>query len=92
MRFIAQAYLSLAIQSPQFRVINLCSGNLTSIKEIISICATLTNHNLKVISNPDFCRKNEIMKLKGSTARMEKALGYKSPYSIRETLSWMLST
>ena len=90
-RFIAQAYLSLAIQSPQFRVINLCSGNLTSIKEIISICATLTNHNLKVISNPDICRKNEIMTLKGSTARMEKALGYKSPYSIRETLSWMLS-
>ena len=90
-RFIAQAYLSLAIQSPQFRVINLCSGNLTSIKEIISICATLTNHNLKVISNRDLCRKNEMMKLKGSTARMEKALGYKSPYSIRETLSWMLS-
>lgn len=90
-RFIAQAYLSLAIQISQFRVINLCSGNLISIKEIISICATLTNHNLKVISNPDFCRKNEIMQLKGSTAKMEKALGYKSPYSIRETLSWMLS-
>lgn len=90
-RFIAHAYLTLATQKSSFRVINLCSGNLTSIKEIISVCASLTNHKIQVLSLPEFCRNNEILKLKGSSIEMEKVLGYKSPYSIRDTLEWMLS-
>jgi nucleoside-diphosphate-sugar epimerase len=90
-RFIAQAYLTLAIQKAPFRILNLCSGNLTSIKEIISVCTSLTHHKIQVLSVPEFCRKNEILKLKGNSREMEKILGYKSLYSMKDTLEWMLS-
>lgn len=90
-RFIADAYLALATQKASFRVLNLCSGNLTSIKEIISVCTSLTHHKIQVISVPEFRRKNEILKLKGDPRKMEKVLGFKSPYSMRDTLEWMLS-
>lgn len=90
-RFIADAYLKLANQKSCFRILNLCSGNLTSIREIVSICSTLTNHRLEVFSNPNFRRKNEILKLKGDPRLMIKNLGFKSPYSMEDTISWMLS-
>lgn len=91
-RFIAKAYLTLATQRAGFRVLNLCSGNLVSIKEIVSICARLTDHELNVLSVTKYRRSNEILKLKGDTYRMIKALGYSSPYSIEDTLEWMLTT
>ena len=90
-RFIADAYLTLATQKSSFRVINLCSGSLTSIKEIISLCTSLTHHKIQILSVPEFRRKNEILKLKGNSNEMEKVLGFKSPYSMRDTLEWMLS-
>ena len=89
-RFIDQAYLTLACQTSEFRILNLCSGTLTSINEIISLCSQITGHHLNVISKPEFIRKNEILKLKGATENMERALGYKSGYTLRDTLSWML--
>ena len=91
-RFIAKAYLTLASQRVGFRVLNLCSGNLVSIKEIISICARITGHELNVLSVSKYRRHNEILKLKGDAYRMTKALGYNSPYSIEDTLEWMLTT
>lgn len=91
-RFIAKAYLTLATQRARFRVLNLCSGNLVSIKEIVSICARLTGHELNVVSISEYRRKNEILKLKGDAFRMTKALGYSSQYSIENTVEWMLNT
>lgn len=90
-RFIAKAYLKLASQRADFRILNLCSGNLVSIKEIISICTSLTGHSLQVTSSPKFRRKNEILKLKGDPKNMERYLGSSGQYSIGDTLAWMLS-
>lgn len=90
-RFIANAYLKLATQKSSFRILNLCSGKMTSLREIIFICSTLTNHHLEVVSNPNFRRKNEILKLRGDPDLMERHLGFKSPYSMEDTLAWMLS-
>ena len=90
-RFIAKAYLKLASQRANFRILNLCSGNLVSIKEIISICTSLTGHSLQVTSSLKFRRKNEILKLKGDPKNMERYLGTMGQYSIGDTLAWMLS-
>ncbi|WP_300878584.1 GDP-mannose 4,6-dehydratase, partial [uncultured Parasutterella sp.] len=76
-RFIANAYLTLATQKSGFRILNLCSGNLVSIREIVSVCTSLTGHRLEVVSNPNFRRRNEILKLKGDTTQMVKYLGYR---------------
>lgn len=90
-RFIANAYLTLATQKSGFRILNLCSGNLVSIREIVSVCTSLTGHRLEVVSNPNFRRRNEILKLKGDTTQMVKYLGYRSAYSIKDTIDWMLA-
>ncbi|WP_293738496.1 GDP-mannose 4,6-dehydratase [uncultured Parasutterella sp.] len=90
-RFIANAYLTLATQKSGFRILNLCSGNLVSIREIVSVCTSLTGHRLEVVSNPNFRRRNEILKLKGDTTQMVKYLGYRSAYSIKDTIGWMLA-
>lgn len=90
-RFIAKAYLKLASQREDFRILNLCSGNLVSIKEIISLCTSLTGHRIKVISSPKFRRKNEILELKGDPRNMKKCLGTIRQYSIQDTIAWMLS-
>ena len=90
-RFIANAYLTLATQKSGFRILNLCSGNLVSIREIVSVCTSLTGHRLEVVSNPNFRRRNEILKLKGGTTQMVKYLGYRSAYSIKDTIGWMLA-
>lgn len=90
-RFIANAYLTLATQKSGFRILNLCSGNLVSIREIVSICTSLTGHRLEVVSNPNFQRRNEILKLEGDTTQMVKYLGYRSAYSIKDTIGWMLA-
>jgi nucleoside-diphosphate-sugar epimerase len=49
-RFIANAYLTLATQKSGFRILNICSGNLVSIREIVSVCTSLTGHRLEVVS------------------------------------------
>ena len=90
-RFIANAYLTVATQKSGFRILNLCSGNLVSIREIVSVCTSLTGHRLEVVSNPNFRRRNEILKLKGDTTQMVKYLGYRSAYSIKDTIGWMLA-
>lgn len=91
-RFIADAYLSLAQQTADFQILNLCSGHATSIKEILNECSKLTGHKLNVISNPLYRRNNEIHTLRGSTKIMQKILGYTSPFTLKETLAWMLSS
>lgn len=91
-RFIAKAYLTLATQTSRFESINLCSGKLTSISKLIEILSALTQHDLQINTNPLFQRKDEILELKGNPHRMAQILGYTSPYSLEETLSWMLST
>lgn len=90
-RFIASAYLTLACKKSSFRILNLCSGNLISLEDVISTCSALTNHKLEVISNQKFLRKNEILKLRGNKTEMLKCLGYESAYSMMDTLTWMLS-
>ena len=89
-RFIAKAYLTLALQKTTFRVLNLCSGESISLKEIIEICSKITNHQLEVKSNPLFMRRDEILTLRGNSNKMVDELGYCSPFCIKDTLTWML--
>jgi len=91
-RDICEYYRKL-LEAPQTsKVVNLCSGTLTSLKDIISLSETLTNHKLEVAVNPKFVRQNEISKLCGSQRNLIAIIGGVDPKPLEDTLDWVLET
>jgi len=91
-RWIAKAYTELlTLKTGKTTKLNLCAGQLTSIREIISLLQEITGHEIKIEINPDFVRKNEIKKQKGSNQSLYKCLPTLTKNtSFKDTLKWML--
>lgn len=68
--YLAECYYKLLIAKDTSMIINICSGNVYSIKNIISCLEGLSNHRINVKVNPEFIRKNEIKVLKGSPQKL----------------------
>jgi GDP-6-deoxy-D-talose 4-dehydrogenase len=51
-------------------VVNVCSGQATSVADLIEILTKASGHTLRVESSPDLIRSNEIMRLIGSTTKL----------------------
>lgn len=91
-RAIAEAYRGL-LQSPAVgQAVNLCSGESRSLRELIAVCATHTDHRLKVEVNPRFVRANEVRTLCGDNTRLRQLVPDWAPASFDDTLAWMLHT
>jgi GDP-6-deoxy-D-talose 4-dehydrogenase len=56
------------------QTINLCSGRGTSVRELLTMLCELTAHEINVVTVQEFVRKNEVWKLLGSTAKLNKFL------------------
>lgn len=59
-------------------VINLCSGQASSLREIVARLTRITGHEMELVTNPAFVRGNDIQRLVGDNARLRQVLG-KSP-------------
>ena len=70
--------------------LNICSGEATSLRQVIDICSKLTGHRIEVRVNPSFVRRNEVMSLRGSRDRLARILGGSERIPLETTLSWML--
>ncbi len=68
---------------------NICSGVGFTLTEILNLMRHISGHNIEVRVNPAFVRKNEVVKLIGSKAKLESAIGTVEEISFRETLAWM---
>ena len=84
--FVCECYYQLAISKYKSEIVNLCSGETHSLKEILSICEVLSNHKLEIKVNPAFVRKNEIYKLSGAPDKLNTFICLENNYSIEETL------
>jgi len=89
-RLICEMYLKLLDFGKNSETYNICSGKVHSIREIISILEALTNYQIKVIQNPAFIRSNELKKLCGNPQKLNSIVGDLSPYTLSDTLEWML--
>ncbi|QSX73644.1 GDP-mannose 4,6-dehydratase [Lysobacter arenosi] len=91
-RAVAGAYARL-IQAPDAigQVVNVCSGTAHSLREVISLCETLTGHSIRVDVNPAFVRASEVRMLRGENDILRRLVGDWSCPPLRETLEWMLS-
>lgn len=90
-RFISDAYKTLVEKEIKGEVVNLCSGNVISIDDIIKKCSLIMKRKILIRSKSDLKRKGEVWRLCGNPTHMKHVLGYESKYSFVDTLSWMLS-
>jgi GDP-6-deoxy-D-talose 4-dehydrogenase len=90
-RDVAAMYVEL-LNAPAFnsKIVNICSGNLYKLSEILKLLTDITNHTIEVITDPSFTRSNEISTICGSSEKLLRLQKYSAKYSFKETLSWML--
>lgn len=90
-RSVASAYCDLlAIDQPD-TLVNLATGRLSSIGEIMAILSELTGHTIEIRVNPAFMRSGDVPVLGGDPARLRGLLPQWQPVAIEQTLSWMLA-
>lgn len=90
-RDVAFAYRKLLLKGPRGAAINICSGQATSLHDVLSICREITGHQIEVQINQAFARVHEIAILTGDTTRLDQVWSDASRRTLKETLEWMLS-
>lgn len=90
-RFVVETYKKLIDLNPSGQIINICTGHIHSLKEIIQCCEKITNYHIEIQIDPQLVRNNEIQSLRGDNTVLKKLIGNIHSPSIYETLTWMLS-
>lgn len=90
-RFVARAYAGLLKAGPWGRAVNICSGTVYSIAEIIAMCQQISGHKLTVQQNPEFMRAHELKILLGDASRLKQFLPGLNAIELKSTLEWMLA-
>lgn len=87
-RSVADAYVGLVTAPSVPAVVNISTGRVSSVDEIIEKLADLSGHKIKVEVNPAFVRNGDVETLGGDAALLRTTLPDWHPRSIEETLKW----
>jgi len=90
-RYLTACYAALLHIKGAGQTVNVASGEMYSLREVIALCEELTGHHIEINVNPAFVRANEVKKLCGDTQQLASLLTplpHKIP--LKETLRWML--
>ncbi|MCW8348141.1 GDP-mannose 4,6-dehydratase [Vibrio sp. ZSDZ65] len=88
-RDIALAYVNLMESDAESEIVNLCSGQVTSLQSIISMMEEIAGYKIQVRVNPDFVRDNEIKVLGGDNTKLASLTGKAPSIKIEQTLADM---
>jgi nucleoside-diphosphate-sugar epimerase len=89
-RAVVAAYVGLIKAKPIGQVFNVCSGQATSLHQVIVMAEEMAGYAIDVVVNTAFVRPNEIKELIGSADRLKIVLPDWQTIPLRETLAWML--
>lgn len=89
-RAVARAYRRLIEVCPAGQTVNVCSGRLHSLREVLAMAARISGHDLQVEVNPAFVRANEVTSLCGDPARLQTLIGQWDSPPLEDTVRWML--
>ncbi len=88
-RSVADAYVGL-VQAPVVpSIVNIATGTVSSINDIMEQLTALSGHNIDVQVNPAFVRKNDVEILGGSAETLRQSLPNWQPVPLHATLEWM---
>ena len=90
-RDIVRGYRLIAERGKLGEVYHLCSGTAVPIQRILKILVDMADRPIKIMTDPDRLRKNDIPVLRGSFDKARKQLGYDTRYSLKETLAETLA-
>ncbi|SOB80594.1 UDP-glucose 4-epimerase [Sphingomonas guangdongensis] len=88
-RSVASAYAGLVLADEIPDVINLATGRVSSIGDIVQILEGLSGHRMDVAVNPAFVRANDVPVLGGDIARLRATLPHWEARTLEDTLAWM---
>lgn len=91
-RTVVDCYVRLLQANTAGQVFNVCSGVGHTLRAVLQMAADITGYMPDVRVNPDFVRANEVQKLVGSRAALERAIGTIAGPDLRHTLRWMLAS
>lgn len=91
-RDVVYAYRRLIEAAPIGQTVNVCSSNLFSLRDALSITSALTGHTLNVVVNPAFVRANEVLKLGGDSSLLKTFIPDWKPRQLNETIAWMIAS
>jgi nucleoside-diphosphate-sugar epimerase len=88
-RDVAAAYLALYEASVNSEIVNLCSGRVYGLGDIIAMMNQIAGYDIEVVVNPDFVRSNEIKVLGGDNSKFSTLVGVPPRYAFTDTLQSM---
>ncbi|SMD34385.1 Nucleoside-diphosphate-sugar epimerase [Reichenbachiella faecimaris] len=74
-KLICWVYEKLLIVDKHSEIVNVCSGNTHSVRQIIDKMQLISDNHIYVDVDKRFVRKNEIQELKGSPKKLESLIG-----------------
>ncbi|WP_176050572.1 NAD-dependent epimerase/dehydratase family protein [Burkholderia sp. BCC1644] len=89
-RTVVNAYTRLLDGHFAGQTFNVCSGNGSTLQDVLEIMSDLAGYRPEIRVNPSFVRANEVRKLIGSKVKLEQAIGPLEAIPLRDTLRWML--
>ena len=88
-RDVAAAYVGLVLADVSPNLVNIATGHVRSIDEILQILSELSGYRPEVRVNSSFVRANDVAVLGGDTTQLRKTLPDWVPRDIAKTLAWM---
>ncbi|EOK5732202.1 GDP-mannose 4,6-dehydratase [Vibrio vulnificus] len=84
-------YIGLLEKEVLNQVVNVCTGNVYSLTEVLHKCENITGWSIEVETSPSLLRAGEIQILGGDPTFLFDLVKSRNAYELDDTLSWMLS-
>lgn len=88
-RTVIAMYYKLMTSDVKSEIINLCTGNVVKLKEVLRYMEHLAGYQINVNVNPAFVRQNEIPVLMGSVEKLHSLVDVENEFTIEDTLKMM---
>jgi nucleoside-diphosphate-sugar epimerase len=72
--YVCDVYYKLMESDVTSEIINIASGRVHSLNQIIEVFKAKSNHDINIQINPNFVRKDEVKSLMGSTLKLYKLI------------------
>lgn len=91
-RDVARWYVEILKSRISGEILNFCSGEAVSLRDIVHLCEKYSGHTVKIKSYSGLKRKNDLIRLCGDRSKLIRLLGKAAvpTFSLCETLQWML--
>lgn len=88
-RAVANAYRRLIEAKCSGEIVNVCSGQSHSLRELIAMAGEIAGYEIEIKTQPSLIRKSEVRELVGSADRLRQLVGEWHTPPLRDTLTWM---